>query len=143
MGSMRIFRLLIMAGVLGGVLSLSGVAPPVAQAAPAATASTDGYGPDDDYVLVKDCPRAVCAAPADWRPGERLLHRLFVERGWGRDPAVVSRMDAHRLTWGQWAADHLYYVDEASPAARRAALSTALHDPHGRSVHIVRVPALR
>jgi len=143
MGTMRSFRFLILAGVLGGILSLSAAAPPVTHAAPAATANTAGYGPDDDYVLVKDCLRRVCSASADWRPGEQLLHKLFVQQGWGRDPAVVSRLDAHRLTWGQWAADHLYYVDEFSPAARRAALNTVLHDPHGRSIHIMPVPTVR
>ena len=142
MSAIHSFRFPILAGVLGGILSLSVAAPPVSHAAPAA-ASTANYGPEDDYVLVKDCLRRVCAAPADWRSGEQRLHTLFVQQGWGRDPAVASRMDAHRLTWGQWAADHLYYVDEASPAARRAALTTVLHDPHGRSIQIVRVPAVR
>jgi hypothetical protein len=139
---MRSFRLLLLAGVLGGGLSLSAATSPASHAASAAV-STVNYGPDDDYVLVKDCPRLVCAAPANWQPGEQLLHTLFVQQDWGRDPAVVSRMDAHRLSWGQWTADHLYYVDEASPAARREALNTVLHDPHGRSIHIVPVPALR
>jgi hypothetical protein len=142
MSAIHSFRFLILASMVGGILSLSAAAPPVSHAAPAAV-STANYGPEDDYVLVKDCLRGVCAAPADWRPGEQLLHKLFVQQGWDRDPAVVARMDPHRRTWGGWAADHLYYVDEASPAARRAALSTVLRDPHGRSIHIMPVPAMR
>jgi hypothetical protein len=142
MNAIRSFWFLILVAVLSSSMSLSGAIPRVTHAA-LTSADTTGYNADADYVLVKDCLRGVCAAPADWRPGEQSLHELFVQQGWGQDPAVVSQKDPHRVTWGQWAADHLYYVDEASPAARRAALTTALHDPRGRSIYIVRVPALR
>jgi hypothetical protein len=134
MSPIRAFLFFILVGVLGSVLSLADAVPQV---------STAGYGPDDDYVLVKNCPLRMCAEPADWRPGEQLLHQLFTQQGWSQDPAVVSRIDHYRLTWGKWAADHLYYIDESTPAARRTALNTVLHDLRGRSIHIVRVPAVR
>ena len=142
MSPIRSFWFLILVTVLAGIMSLTGTILRVAHAAPASV-STVSYGPEDDYILVKDCPHRVCDAPATWQPGEQLLHTLFLQQGWGQDSAVGSRLDAHRLTWGQWAADHLYYVDEASPAARREALNTVLHDPHGRSIHIVPVPSVR
>jgi len=134
MNAIHSLRSLLLVAALLGIMSISFALPARAHAA-----STAGYGPNDSYILVKDCPTQRCAGPAAWGPVEQQLHQLFNQGRWGDDGVVASRSNPTRPSWAQWATTHLYYVDEQSPAAQRGALAVLLHDLRGSVVHILHV----
>jgi hypothetical protein len=102
------------------------------------------YGADDNYILVKSCTAAHCAANADWAPYVQQLHEQFTREGWGRDLAVVSRNPGPTTPWGAWAADHLYYVDGTNQRLIQAELSVLYHELRGSAaLHIIRVPVVQ
>jgi hypothetical protein len=126
-------RWLAVALALLGLLTLSTAQAHAAQA-------PTHYGGADYYALVHDCVGSACARVADWAAAEQPLRQLFRDEGWGRDSAVASRQDAQTLPWAQWAAAHLFYIDEQPSAARRNAIALLRADLGRDAVlHVIRV----
>ena len=137
--------LLVLGAALAVALALLALSTGPAQAAGlAGPTSAPAYGADDYYVLVHVCAGAACARPADWAPAERQLQAHFQAGDWGRDAAVVSRANAGKTSWAQWAAQHRYYFDEPGASARRNAIRL-LRQELGNTVvmHIIPVPSTR
>lgn len=135
--------LLMLTMALAGTLALLALLATTAQASGrAGPPPARAYQAGDYYVLVQVCASQSCALPADWAPYEQQLQARFRAGDWGQDAAVVSRSNPNTTRWAQWAAEHLYYVDETNDSSRRNAIRV-LHQELGSAavLHIVAVPS--
>jgi hypothetical protein len=142
-GGGTIRSLLVLALALVCALAVLALSTGPAQASGLAGLPAAGaYQEDDYYILVHVCAGQSCARPADWASAERQLQALFRAGDWGQDAVVVSRSNPNTTRWAQWAAEHLYYVDETNDSARRNAIRV-LHQELGSAavLHIVAVPS--
>jgi hypothetical protein len=134
-------RLLVLGLALVTALMISAAST---SASPIANPVGSAYGPADYYVLVHECTGQDCRRAADWTPYEQRVQQWFRDGGWGRDPSVASHSDPHSITWAQWAAAHVSYVDERTAAAQRNAVQQLRRDlGSGVVIHTFRVPSQR